>query len=63
MKLATLFSVLIVTFALAGEAFSAEKKYKEGSCCDKAAKKGETCQHPCCVSAEKEGKVCAKCNK
>lgn len=44
-------------------ATGAESKYKEGSCCDKAAKKGEKCAHPCCVEAEKENKVCAKCNK
>lgn len=42
---------------------AAEKKYTEGSCCDKAKKAGKTCEHKCCVEAEKEGKVCAKCNK
>jgi YHS domain-containing protein len=40
-----------------------KKEYTKGSCCDKAAKKGEACAHPCCVAAEKEGKVCTKCNK
>jgi serine/threonine protein kinase len=38
-------------------------KYQKGSCCDKAAKAGKTCEHPCCVKAKKEGKVCQKCNK
>jgi hypothetical protein len=38
-------------------------KYQEGSCCDKAAKKGETCVHPCCVKAAKAGKVCDHCNE
>jgi hypothetical protein len=60
MKLTT---ILIASLALAGGAFSEEKKYKEGGCCDKAAKKGEKCAHPCCVAAEKDGKVCEKCNK
>mgnify|MGYP006908272762 FL=1 len=63
MKLASLFSTVLVALALVGGALAAEKKYKEGSCCDKAAKKGETCKHPCCVAAEKDGKVCEKCNK
>lgn len=44
-------------------AFGEDVKVKEGSCCDKAAKKGEKCAHPCCVKAEADGKVCAKCNK
>jgi hypothetical protein len=38
-------------------------KYQEGSCCDKAAKKGEKCVHPCCVKAAKAGKVCDHCNE
>lgn len=38
-------------------------KYQEGSCCDKAAKKGEKCVHPCCVKATKGGKVCDHCNE
>jgi hypothetical protein len=38
-------------------------KYQEGSCCDKAAKKGEKCLHPCCVKAAKAGKVCDHCNE
>ena len=38
-------------------------KYTENSCCDKAAKKGETCKHQCCIDAAKDGKVCEKCNK
>lgn len=63
MKLTSLFSAVIVALALAGGALAAEKKYKEGGCCDKAAKKGEACKHSCCVAAEKDGKVCEKCNK
>ncbi|NBN94154.1 MAG: hypothetical protein EBV31_00760, partial [Verrucomicrobia bacterium] len=35
----------------------AAPKYQEGSCCDKAAKKGDKCVHPCCVKAAKAGKV------
>ena len=54
---------LLTSAALAGSAFAAEPKYKEGGCCDKAAKKGEKCAHPCCVEAEKAQKVCEKCNK
>lgn len=38
-------------------------KYQEGSCCDKAAKKGDKCIHPCCVKAAKAGKVCDHCNE
>ena len=41
-------------------------KYQEGSCCDKATKKGEKCNHPCCVKAAKAakaGKVCDHCNE
>ena len=38
-------------------------KYQDGSCCDKAAKKGEKCVHPCCVKAAKAGKVCDHCNE
>jgi hypothetical protein len=38
-------------------------KYQEGSCCDKAAKKGDKCIHPCCVKAAKAGKVCDRCNE
>jgi hypothetical protein len=41
----------------------AAPKYQEGSCCDKAAKKGEKCVHPCCVKAAKAGKVCDHCNE
>ena len=58
-----LLSILAIVAALAGGAIAADKKYKEGGCCDKAAKKGEKCAHPCCVAAEKDGKVCEKCNK
>ena len=63
MKLTSILSVITISLALAGGAFSAEKKYKDGGCCDKAKKKGEKCAHPCCVAAEKDGKVCEKCNK
>jgi hypothetical protein len=38
-------------------------KYQEGSCCDKAAKKGDKCIHPCCVKAAKAAKVCDHCNE
>ena len=41
----------------------AAPKYQEGSCCDKATKKGEKCMHPCCVKAAKVGKVCDHCNE
>lgn len=58
-----LLSVLAVVSVIAAGAFAADGKVTPGSCCDKAAKKGEKCAHPCCVTAEKEGKVCAKCNK
>lgn len=63
MKLVRTLSILSVSIALAAGAFAADKKYKEGSCCDKAQKAGEKCEHPCCVKAEKENKVCEKCNK
>ena len=62
MKLTHIFAVLAALSLVSG-AFAADKKYKEGGCCDKAAKKGEQCKHPCCVAAEKDGKVCEKCNK
>ena len=32
------------------------------SCCGKAHKKDEVCEHPCCQAAAKEGLVCIKCN-
>jgi hypothetical protein len=41
----------------------AAPKYQDGSCCDKAEKKGEKCLHPCCVKAAKDGKVCDHCNE
>ena len=63
MKLTQFLSVLAVSIAMVGSAFAADHKYTAGSCCDKAAKKGEKCAHPCCVAAEKDGKACAKCNK
>ncbi len=60
-KLLSVFAVLsLLGFVTA---FGADKKVTPGSCCDKAAKKGEKCAHPCCVEAEKKSEVCAKCNK
>jgi hypothetical protein len=41
----------------------AAPKYQEGSCCDKATKRGDKCNHPCCVKAAKVGKVCDHCNE
>lgn len=38
-------------------------KYQEGSCCDKATKRGDKCNHPCCVKAAKVAKVCDHCNE
>lgn len=63
MSASRMLSVVLVGLSLAAGSVAAESKYKEGSCCDKAAKKGEKCTHPCCVAAEKAGKVCDKCNK
>lgn len=62
MKIAQILTT-IALLALAGGAIAADKKYTDGSCCDKAAKAGKKCAHPCCVAADKEGKVCSKCNK
>lgn len=39
-----------------------ELQFREGSCCDRAAKKGDVCGHPCCKKSAKEGEVCTKCN-
>ncbi|MCP5557457.1 MAG: hypothetical protein H7A55_06855 [Verrucomicrobiaceae bacterium] len=63
MKLTQILAIAVASLALAAGGIAAEKKYKAGGCCDKAAKAGEKCEHPCCVKAEAEGKVCAKCNK
>ena len=63
MKLTSILTIIVSSLALVTSGLAADKKYKEGGCCDKATKKGEKCAHPCCVTAEKEGKVCAKCNK
>ena len=63
MKLTSILAVVVTSLALAAGAIAADKKYKEGGCCDKAAKKGEKCKHQCCVAAEKDGKACEKCNK
>ena len=41
----------------------AAPKYQEGSCCDKATKRGDKCNHPCCVKAAKAAKVCDHCNE
>jgi hypothetical protein len=38
-------------------------KYQDGSCCDKATKRGDKCNHPCCVKAAKAGKACDHCNE
>lgn len=62
MKLTQIFTA-IAMLALTSGALAADKKFKEGSCCDKAQKAGKTCTHPCCVAAAKDGKVCEKCNK
>ena len=40
-----------------------EKKFTEGSCCDKAQKAGKECAHKCCADAAKKDEVCTKCNK
>ncbi|MEZ0274455.1 MAG: hypothetical protein ACAH88_06085 [Roseimicrobium sp.] len=58
-----LLTVLTASAMMVAFSMSAENKYKEGGCCDKAAKAGKKCEHPCCVDAEKAGKVCEKCNK
>ena len=63
MKLTQVIAIVISSLALASGGIAADKRYKDGGCCDKAAKKGEKCAHPCCVAAEKDGKVCEKCNK
>jgi hypothetical protein len=56
-------AVFMAALCLSLTAADKEKpKYKDGGCCDKAAKKGETCKHECCVAAAKDGKVCEKCN-
>jgi hypothetical protein len=60
---ASLAIVMTLGLATVGYSADADKKYTEGSCCAKAAAKGEKCKHPCCVKAEAEGKVCKKCNK
>jgi thioredoxin-related protein len=39
-----------------------ELQFRDGSCCDRAAKKGGVCGHPCCKKAAQEGEVCSKCN-
>ena len=63
MKLTSILTIIVTSLALTTVGFAADKKYKEGGCCDKAAKKSEKCAHPCCVAAEKDNKVCEKCNK
>lgn len=63
MKLTPIFSAIVIALAIAGSMLAADAKIKEGSCCDKARKEGNACEHPCCVKAAKEGKACAKCNK
>ncbi|HSI33460.1 MAG: hypothetical protein ACAI43_01410 [Phycisphaerae bacterium] len=60
--LAAVFAVGACTMVSAEEKKEAPK-FTAGSCCDKAAKAGEKCKHPCCVAATEKGEVCAKCNK
>ncbi len=62
-KLTFILSIIAMTGALTTGAFAVDKKYTEGSCCDKANKKGEKCSKECCVKAEKDDKVCDHCNK
>ena len=62
-KLSFILTIIAMSGALITGAFAVDKKYAEGSCCDKAHKKGEKCTMECCVKAEKDDKVCAKCNK
>ncbi|MEZ0386987.1 MAG: hypothetical protein ACAI34_07975, partial [Verrucomicrobium sp.] len=59
----TLLTVFSAVALMSAFSLAADSKFKEGGCCDKAAKKGEKCAHPCCVEADKAGKVCEKCNK
>lgn len=72
MKIARLFVAAVLAVSMCGAvsfaedkkpADKADKKFTEGSCCDKAQKASKECKHPCCVDASKEGKVCTKCNK
>ena len=67
LKFARFFAAAVFAVAACGVVGAAEDKpkpkYTEGSCCDKAEKKGEKCAHKCCQDAEKDGKVCQKCNK
>ncbi len=44
------------------EELSPELQFRDGSCCDRAAKKGGVCGHPCCKKAAQEDEVCSKCN-
>jgi len=63
-NLALLLMSSVFLFAAApSEPAKAAPKYQEGSCCDKAAKKGDKCIHPCCVKVAKAGKVCDHCNE
>ncbi len=41
---------------------SAELNFREGSCCDRAAKRQSVCTHPCCKTAASKGKICVQCN-
>ncbi len=58
----TALSMLALALTAAVSLAADAPKYKEGSCCDKAAKAGKECKHPCCVEAAKKGEVCKKCN-
>jgi len=44
------------------EELAPELQFRDGSCCDRAAKKGGVCGHPCCKKAAQEDEVCSKCN-
>lgn len=51
------------TYQRVGQAKKALKAgFAPGSCCAKAAAKGETCSHPCCVKATEAGEICERCN-
>ncbi len=65
MRNLTLFLVcpVLLFAAVPSEPVKVAPKYQEGSCCDKATKRGDKCNHPCCVKAAKAGKVCDHCNE
>jgi hypothetical protein len=65
--IAAMLAVSAASFSFADDAKKpaekTEKKFTEGSCCDKAQKAGKECAHKCCVEAAKKDEVCTKCNK